>query len=476
MSASPKPPSNVPPLGFGTYRISDENPDHLETLRYALMRGVRLIDTSTNYGDGAAERAVGKVMPAFLATGRADRSDFTLVTKAGYLQGSNLDRAEARARQGRPYSEVTKLTETLSHCIAPEFLADQITESIARLEGVGIDTLLLHNPEYFLKESPDHREYYRRIEAAFRHLEKECDQGRIRSYGVSSNTFIEPREHPEYTSLELCLEIAEKIAHETGRPHRFNTVQFPLNLFETGAAQLSNNGADTVLELCERKGLTTLANRPLNAFTAKHLMRLANYRHRHGIDLDSAIQKTLELTVRLESEFPRGLLSHEHRLYWGHVLKDQLRHLVDLEQWRQIEAFRIRPELVHLQEDAKLHPQIRAWWEKYEPAMEATLLAISAWLENEAAMRSERLKAQLTEAVPALRGMTTLSGVALRIYRSIPGLSYVLLGMRKNTYVDDAMIALGLKPLTAEEAFSALDSAAAFLEEYETTPTKEENP
>ena len=45
-------------IGFGTYRVSDENPEHIEALKMAVASGVKLIDTSTNYMDGGAERAV----------------------------------------------------------------------------------------------------------------------------------------------------------------------------------------------------------------------------------------------------------------------------------------------------------------------------------------------------------------------------------------------------------------------------------
>lgn len=463
----PSPGPTGSQLGFGCYRVSDRNPTHRAALAAALNEGVRLIDTSTNYGDGYSEMAVGSVVREWLAQPENERAELTIVTKAGYVQGSNLDRARSRELRGEAFPEMVKLTDDLWHCISPEFLAAQITESQERLAGIGIDVFLLHNPEYFLKSNPDHREYYRRIEAAFRHLETECDRHRIRAYGVSSNTFPEPKEHPEFTSLETLIEIAETIASETGKPHRFRYVQFPFNLFESGAAMLSNQTADTVLELASRKNLIALANRPLNAFTEKHLVRLTNYRHRHGIDVDSAVQKTLNLAVRIEAEFPRGLLSHEHRQYWGHVLKDQLRHLVDIEQWRQIEAHRIRPELEHLREDAELHPAIRAWWDRYSPAMDACLLAISAWLENAAAMRSERLKARLTQAVPALRSAQTLSQAAIRIYRSIPGLNYVLVGMRTPEYVRDAVQADREPPLTAEDAFLALDAAAEFLTEFQ---------
>ena len=45
-------------FAFGTYRISDYNPQHIEALKEAIDSGITMIDTSSNYMDGGAERAI----------------------------------------------------------------------------------------------------------------------------------------------------------------------------------------------------------------------------------------------------------------------------------------------------------------------------------------------------------------------------------------------------------------------------------
>lgn len=455
-------------LGFGTYRTGTKNPAHREALELALDRGVRVIDTSANYMDGDAERLVGQVLK-----NRSDRDSITVITKAGYIQGTNSRIAREKAREGQPFPEVVEFSPDLSHCIHPEFLEDQITRSIERLDGVRIDTLLLHNPEYFLKKHDDHREYYRRIENAFRFLEGEVKLGRIGSYGISSNTFIEPKEHPEYTSLETCIEIAEKIKTEAGS-HHFSTIQFPLNLFESQAATLSNNGAHTVLELAQLKGLKTLANRPFNAFTQKHLFRLTSYRDHHGIDLNDAVQRTLERTIQIESEFP-GVKESARFRFWGHILKDQLIHLVDFEQWKEIRHYRIEPDLLQMGRECSdsKNEALTTFWAKYKPTLDAALLAITHWMENAAAERNERLRVSLIEAVPKLRSNRTLSSLALSIYHALPGLDCVLVGMRTKDYVKDSLSSLDTAEISREDAFLSLDRAEGFLEEYERSPNEQ---
>jgi hypothetical protein len=47
-------------LGFGSYRTHDRSPGHREALKRALRSGVNLIDTATNYIDGARAPATSR--------------------------------------------------------------------------------------------------------------------------------------------------------------------------------------------------------------------------------------------------------------------------------------------------------------------------------------------------------------------------------------------------------------------------------
>jgi aryl-alcohol dehydrogenase-like predicted oxidoreductase len=265
---------SVSPVGFGGYRISDESPAHREALTEALLSGCNLLDTSTNYGNGASERLIGEVLSALIAEKKLDRGEIVVVSKAGYVQGDNLKLARERAARGIPFPEMVEYSNDCWHCISPEFLKDQITRSLSRLKLETLDVLLLHNPEYFLKASDSphsHELYYQRIEKAFAYLETEVKAGRIQYYGISSNTFPEAKSSPDYTSLEVVTELAEKL----GSDHHFAVVQFPFNLYEPGAALEENNQGKTVAEYARGKDLGTLVNRPLNAFFGESMIRLA---------------------------------------------------------------------------------------------------------------------------------------------------------------------------------------------------------
>jgi aryl-alcohol dehydrogenase-like predicted oxidoreductase len=266
--------------GFGCYRVSLGVAHHEEALRRALREGINLIDTSANYADGRSESLVGQVLENLIDKGDLVRDEVVVVSKVGYLQGQNFALSRERKQEGRPFPELVEYAEGLEHCIHPEFLRDQLDRSLQRLNLETLDFYLLHNPEYYLEWAHQHghtlesarAEYYRRIQNAFEYLEDEAAQGRIRWYGVSSNTFVAAADQPDFTCLETIWDIAESI----DRRHHFRLVQLPFNLMEPGAVLEKNQPhGGSVLEFAETKELGVLVNRPLNAFYRNQLIRLA---------------------------------------------------------------------------------------------------------------------------------------------------------------------------------------------------------
>lgn len=265
-------------LGFGSYRIDDRAPEHAAALEKALLGGINLIDTSTNYTDGSSETCIGNVLR------RHRREEVIVVSKVGYVQGQALTMARAREQRSAAFPEMVKYMDGCWHCIHPEFLADQLERSLARLRVEKVNVYLLHNPEYFFTDAAKRHkhgslealreEFYDRICRAFSHLEGEVRRGRIEFYGVSSNTFVVPEDDPEATSLERMWTIAGEVARE----HHFAVAQLPANLFESGAMLTQNcgTGTRTALEFAQDHDLAVLVNRPLNAFHREQLIRLAD--------------------------------------------------------------------------------------------------------------------------------------------------------------------------------------------------------
>jgi aryl-alcohol dehydrogenase-like predicted oxidoreductase len=257
-------------FAFGTYRISDYNPQHIEALKEAIEAGITMIDTSSNYMDGGAERAIAL---AFREFGVHVRSDVEIVSKFGYIQGSNLDR-----HKKEPFEEVVEFSEDCFHSISKSFIHDQLTESLKRLEMQRIDCYLIHNPEYYLldainkKVDKDARldEMYRRLYRAFVALEEEVKNGRISSYGISSNSFSKDHKSDEFLPYEDLITIADRASEDAGNEtHSFTTIELPINILEREGLKC--------VSWAKENGLRVLVNRPLNAEYKNHMYRLADY-------------------------------------------------------------------------------------------------------------------------------------------------------------------------------------------------------
>lgn len=447
----------VSPFGFGSYRIHDREPAHREALKLALQSGCNLIDTSANYTLGGSELLIGQVLTELFGAGILRREQIVVITKAGYLQGENLDRAKKLRDEGRGYPDIVEYAEQCWHSISPEFLEDQITRSLKRLGLAQLDALLLHNPEYYLEVHGDHAEYYRRVRRAFEHLESEVARGRIQYYGVSSNAFPEPKEASVFTSLEALWETAQSI----GPKHHFGIIQLPLNLFEPGAALEPNNSGKSVLELARELDLAVMINRPLNAFVGNRLIRLADFPP-HDVDrAEIRFQQALNAAMELEATYTGDEIFPASKVCWGHILRQNFEKLKNIESWKHLYQWRIQPAMKEAAFELSSTSQTKEWLDRYSPLAQELFSSFNVYLEALASSDSIALGLELARACPGLRTQEKLSQKALRVYRSLPGVSCTLVGMRSPQYVRDVMKPKKTFPaLSPIEAIQALETGA----------------
>jgi len=467
-------------IGFGSYRVDHSVAYHRAALQRALQRGCNLIDTSTNYADGESERLIGQVLKSEIEAKRLARDEFVVVSKAGYVQGSNLEKVQAREGSGNPYPEMVKYMDGCWHCIHPSFIADQLTGTLERLQLAAVDVYLLHNPEYYFADHvqrgdttplPDvRREFYRRIENAFVHLENEVKAGRIGSYGVSSNTFVESPSDPEMTSLtEMCARAAAAAKTVWGdtQKHHFRVVQFPGNLFESKGFTLTNNGHDgkqTVLEYAAAQGLGVLINRPLNAIVENHLIRLADFKI-EPMPLSLADQALI--VARLEKEFNQriaptiqsaeGGLPATEFFKWGAELSAADLESIGLEQWHQIQSQVITPQIrnVVFQLNDFLVGNLKATWDTWRDQYLHEMQKLLRTIENDCAKRSQKMSdtihRKLNPLIPPIVARSPLSQKALAVLANTPGVTSVLNGMRHAEYVMDSMGVGEIEPFTVDK-------------------------
>ncbi len=466
---------SVSRFGFGAYRVSESESAHGEALAHALRRGINVVDTSTNYGDGGSERAIGRTLAVLCARGDVARDEIVVVSKIGYVQGRNLLLARRRAETGRPFPEMVQYAEDCWHCIHPEFLREQLDRSRARLGLATLDVCLLHNPEYFLIHAmqgagvdlPAARDqFYARLARAFAFLEGEVGRGTIGCYGVSSNTVALAAHAPEATSLERMLDAARVAG---GSTHRFRVLQLPLNLIESGAVldAAGPPGDRTVLETAARLGVGVVINRPLNALGESGMLRLVDVVPTSDGPAPAPDAAAIDDAVRevagCEDEYRRdiatvlraapGAAAPGDLFRWGERLAGAVAGLRGLEQWQHLEEEIVVPAVTRAVRaldgglSGPLAERWGAWRAGYLPALERLL----GLLRATAAARSRAGRGRLREAIdphlPVVRRHEVLARKALWVLASTPGVDIVLSGMRRAAYVDDAVAVLGWAPL-----------------------------
>lgn len=408
-------------IGFGGYRISQNSQEHKEALSYALEKGVKYIDTSSNYTDGESEKLIGEVLSKSFYVPR-------IISKVGYIQGQNLDVMRELNDKEVACSDLVEISADLKHSIHPDFIEDQIHRSLERLKIKKIDIYLLHNPEYYLKtEGSTKSEYYRRIKSAFIKLEDLVSRGLIDSYGVSSNTFIDPREDHETTDLKELYEISREISNES----HFKYIQFPMNILEMGALERQYEG-EHLIEFAHSLGIKTIGNRPLNCFSEHGLLRLAQY------EVDEKYY-TNEYAEEVFNKKIEPLV-----VKWLEVREDESDKLFDIPLMRQVS------EIWYKQNSIDAVDQVFQGY--FFP------LIANVWGGNLTAEQSqpfyelcehgyEFAKANMNIRARQFEQQAILSGLLYESDKSLPkkviekyfsfGLDITLVGMRKKIYVDD---------------------------------------
>jgi aryl-alcohol dehydrogenase-like predicted oxidoreductase len=452
----------VSQAGFGGYRVDVSVDAHRQALTRALLQGINLIDTSANYADGGSEALVGKVFGDLVDSGNLERQHVVIVTKGGYLQGENYEISQERKRERRPFPDLVLYGEGLEHCIHPEFLEDQIGRSLERLELETVDAYLLHNPEYYLGRAAKtgislgeaRREYYRRIDLAFRHLESEVARGRIRFYGISSNTFPSPASDSQFTSLEAAWEIAASIS----AAHHFRVIQLPMNLLETGGITEHNQSGDrSVVESARDKRLAVLINRPLNAIAGRSMVRLADVDAGPSVGPQEVEQRIREV-VRSEEELRQGVLTElsltassrdqiMEQAAVGQTLWKHWRNFGAYDRWQELQAYYFSPRVQalvrFLEEHADRSRSVFPWLERHRELVLAAFQAVTSVYRGEAAGRSGLIRSWIASLDPLWGGAKSLSQMAVRALRSTAGITCVLVGMRQERYVEDVLGELG---------------------------------
>ncbi|KAJ3370003.1 hypothetical protein GGF31_004854 [Allomyces arbusculus] len=430
----PKTGARISPLAFGAYRIAPDNATHTAALHAALAAGINVIDTAGHFGDGASESAIGQL----LASGKVDRNDLFLISKAGFVTpavAKQLDSSAALdAPPGGPLGAV-------GHSLDVEFLQSQVDTSLRRMQTDTIDLFMVNCPER-LQRAMNSTQLEYRLAKAYDYLANETARGRIRGFGVTTTS-------PEWAFLP-----------KAARPfaEAFHAVQVPANLCERQFL------APEFLQRIKEERLALFTHRLINAVTPRGVQRLAStpdLQHDLPEDLVDRLFNDFQALEQLEealSQFVNDSVVLT-KFVWSGVLAENLERIVanDVAARYYLDqqvAPVIHADLAELKEmathstaesddmDADDRAAIEQWCSEYDQLTATIRARIAALAHAHAVERHRAARDLLALTFPDARD-AELEQAALALVRAarrdVPG--SVLVGMRRPEYVESMVAA-----------------------------------
>lgn len=170
-------------LGFGAWQLGNTDfwghmaiEDGVSLVKEAVQSGINFFDTAPGYAYGLSESIIGEAV-------KNNRDKIVINTKFGHTASGETD-----------FSVFS--------------LREQINESLERLQTDYLDSILLHNPSMdILAGKTQH----------FQELQKLKEEGIIRAYGVSIDTYEEFRTVLDSVEVDV-IEILFNIFFQEARP------------------------------------------------------------------------------------------------------------------------------------------------------------------------------------------------------------------------------------------------------------------
>lgn len=251
-------------VGIGTYLgNADEETDvnYANAIARAVQLGANVIDSAANYRFQRSERSIGDALKTLTDFAR---EELVICTKGGYLPFDG-----SPPRNVREYIDATFVQPGIAkfedfvgmHCMTPDYLQNQLDQSLRNMGIDCVDVYYIHNPESQLGQVAK-PEFFDRLKPAFQRLEENRAQGKLAFYGVATwNGFRTAAGSAEHHSLVQMVELASEIG---GDDHGFRFIQLPFNLAMPEALSVANEEFEgetiNVLEAAARLGVTAVAS------------------------------------------------------------------------------------------------------------------------------------------------------------------------------------------------------------------------
>ena len=171
----------VSEIGLGAWQLGDNSGwrtmterDAIHLVHKSLEYGVNFFDTAPNYGLGTSELRLGKALKGF------DRNKIVVNTKFGH-------------------------TDTGATNYNADYIRESLEGSLKRLQMDYVDSFIIHNPPFTILDGHNNPHYDI--------LEKLKDEGKIKAYGASLDSYKEMKLFMETTNAEV-IEAFFNILHQ----------------------------------------------------------------------------------------------------------------------------------------------------------------------------------------------------------------------------------------------------------------------
>jgi hypothetical protein len=171
--------------------------------------------------------------------------------------------------------------------------------------------------------------------------------------------------------------------------------------------------------------------------------------------LESEFQKTIAPSLGVP---PESRTAPQDFFRWADSLGNLAAELRSFEEWKDVERHQVAPRLMHTVAaldraiTGPLEAPWQAWQERYLAAMEALFRAIARRTGDRSRARSLVLSRAIDERLPSDRRDLSLSQKALLAVASLAGVTTVLVGMREDAYVTDALRVMDVPPIGGADA------------------------
>lgn len=137
----------------------------------------------------------------------------------------------------------------------------------------------------------------------------------------------------------------------------------------------------------------------------------------------------------------------------GKILKQHWHSFGSYDRWSDLQEYyflpRVKKVVQFLTKQVNLPEEASIWIKSHQEKLGAALGAIASRYLQEAAEKSKQIKALVSSVDEDWSQAATLSQMGVRARRSTLGITTVLVGMRRESYVDDMLEELG-RPVTRE--------------------------